>query len=600
MVHEDHHDRSTGSDGRKGSNANRQHNSGSNNNGSVLSRVLGSFRQKHQEDKKISSQSKGQQEDWITNYKRTHHPDRPLVDKRTRTILPDDEYADRIERMQERNQRYYGLNDRSPTSPPLQANVPNFSYSSTSVKGMKGSPLSPDFPRTGWQSVDGALSTSRDRTLRSPVSPKIVPILSSPEGDLGRGRIVRHIARTRPEYLLPKKIYDGDESSAESSPRESLHEKERSSADFPEAETVRREPRSPVHSYINSSPPSLIRDSSLASSLISQEIATPVTPVDQSSNPNFAPQEPPRTCPWAGCDAILITEQEKTDNLCADCHEALYPRQSAFFGSDDKPKPEVDEAQLEALHALLGTRIDVAKDVHVDEIRGRTARLVSSRFTMNGFKLQPAPPGKNRRPALGPRQNEANRGGFARQISPSTSAYGNHIGFQDARWFPSPQLQKTPNTKPRPKAKAAEEPSRELPGSQYSISSQDSNDSDSWTTDPYTTESSSDNDRALHHREPGPKNKDTGAIANIASTSRNEKQGNKGNPKPGLQPARREKHHRPSRDTVLYREIEEIIDCYITADDMDAEYNERRKADAIASYYEKEPEAVEMRRKGFI
>ncbi|KAI0133140.1 hypothetical protein F4776DRAFT_141220 [Hypoxylon sp. NC0597] len=588
MVHEDHCDRSTGSLGREGSNPNRKQSTGSSNSGSVLSRVLGSLRQKHQEDKKTSSQSKGQQEDWIANYKRTHHPDRPLVDKRTRTILPDDEYVAKIERMQERNERYYGLNDRSrsPTLSPLQTNIPNFSYSSTSPKGTKWSPLSPDSSRTGWQSVDGALPNTRDRIPRPHGSLKTVPsILSCPEHDLGRGRIVRHIARTRPQYLLPKKIYDRDESSAESSPRESLHKNKRSSAEFPTAEIAHRESQSPIYDDTNSLPPSLTRDSSPASSSRSQELGSPVTPVDQISDRHFASQEPLRTCPWPGCNAILLTEQEKADNLCANCHEALYPRESAFFGPNERPKSEDDGARMEALHALLGTKVDVAKDVHVDEIRGRTARLVSSRFNMSGFKLQPVPEAKKRRPAPVPRRDDASQDDVARQVSPNPPLCSKHIGFQDARWYPSPQPLDTPN----PNTKAAEEPSRKELGSQPTRCPHKSEDSASWTTDPRSTASSCDDEEsASPHHEPKETNKDISAIATLASTGSNENRGNK------------ETRYQPSRDTVLYREIEEIIDCYITVDDMDAEENERRKADAIASYYAKEPAAVEMRRRGFI
>ncbi|KAI1138762.1 hypothetical protein F5Y05DRAFT_350135 [Hypoxylon sp. FL0543] len=613
MVNEPYNHRSAGSLRRSGSNANRKHSSGgSSNSGSVLSRVLGSFRHKRQEDKKSRpSKSEGHQLDWIANYKGTHHPDRPLVDKRIRTILPDDEYAAKLERLQERNQISHGLNDRSKsaTPPPIQTSIPNFSYSSTSPKGTRGSQLSPKFTRTEWQPIiDTTPPNTGNRTLRSPTSPETVTIQLYPESDLDRGRIVRHIARTTPQYLLPRKAYDPDESAAESSPQESPHKRKRSSADFPAGKTVWHEPRSPIHGDSIPPPPDLTRDSSPASPTRSREVRSPVTPVDEHRNHRFASPEPPRTCPWPGCNAVLVTEQEKADNLCASCHESLYPRESAFFGPNERREPEVDDARLEALHALLGTRVDVAKDVHVDEIHtGTAARLVKSKFSTKEFKLQPAPAGRRRRPSLGPRRDDGSRNDIARHASPSPLGRGGqHIGFQDARWYPSPL--RTPVSKPQPQPQSlplldTEENDGETrfltrtgPG--------DSSNGSSWpTTDSRSAESSDDDDDTGFRRpyEPGERNKDSyAATSNIPPpitnpTTTDERRGNKGNPDP--QP---EQQRGPSRDTVLYREIEEIIDCYTTVGDIAAEDNERRKADAVASFYAKEPEAVEMRRKGFI
>ncbi|KAI0840008.1 hypothetical protein F5Y06DRAFT_308845 [Hypoxylon sp. FL0890] len=594
MVNEQQNHRSAGSLRRSGSSADRKHNSGSSS-GSVLSRVLGSFRHKHQEDKKRRPSRPEEQQDWIANYKGTHRPDRPLVDKRFRTILPDDEYVAKLEHLQERNERFHGLSDRSrsKTPPPIQTNVPNFSYSSTSPKGTRGSPLSPTFAKTEWQPVDEALLNRRERALRSPISPETVTIQLYPESDLDRGRIVRHIARTTPQYLLPRKVYDPYESAAESSSQESLLKRKRSSADFPTGETVRRELHSPVHDDISSSSPGLTRDSSPASPFRSREVISPVTPEDESINRRFTSPEPPRTCPWPGCNAVLVTEQEKKDNLCANCHESLYPRESAFFGSNENQKPEIDDARLEALHALLGTRVDVARDVHVDRVHKGTARLVNSRFNTNEFKLQPAPTGRRRRPSLGPRRNDGNESDIVRRVSPSPRGR-DHIGFQDARWYPSPR--KTQDTKPKPKPKRdgqeSDREARDFPRT----GSPDHSDW-SWTTDSRSTETSDDDTIPPYYLRQK-KYKDPSVAATISSsTNENERRGNKD--KSGPEPAPPTQRE-PSRDTILYREIEEIIDCYTTVDDISTEEHERRKADAIASFYMKEPEAVEMRRKGFI
>ncbi|KAI1415245.1 hypothetical protein F5Y13DRAFT_196593 [Hypoxylon sp. FL1857] len=613
MVHEHQHPRSTGSLSRKGSKANRNHNSsGSGSSGGVISRVLGSFRQKHREDKnRGSSRSEGDQQDWIANYKGTHRPDRPLVDKRIRTILPDDEYAARIEQMQERNQRYYGLGgqDRRPTPPPIQTSIPNFSYSSTSPKGAKGNSLSPTTAWTEWRHIDSAPSSVVNPTPRSPISPETVTIQLYPESDLDRGRIVRHIARTAPQYLLPRKAYSPDEeSAAESSPQGSLHKRKRSSADFPAAaDPVHRQLRSPTHDDRNSPPPDLTCDSSPISPSGSRNPLSPLTPVDEHSPRRIASPEPPppRTCPWPDCNAALLTEREKQDNLCAKCYEALHPRESEFFGPPrERRKPDVEDARLEALKALLGTRVDVAKDVHVDEIHTAAAptRLVNSRFNMNGFKLQPAPVGRRRRPSLGPRRNDGSKGDITRHGIPSPPRSGDHIGFQDARWYPSPRTTPDINTKPKPKAvepPSQKELDREDGGSRSRTESPGNSDS-SWTTDTRRTESSDDEGAVQHYTlepEPKPRDKDVGDAATVASRTNNERRGDKGNP--DSQPARRGQQRRP-RDTVLYKEIEDIIDCYTTTEEVSAEENERRKADAIASYYMMEPEAVEMRRKGFI
>jgi hypothetical protein len=53
-------------------------------------------------------------------------------------------------------------------------------------------------------------------------------------------------------------------------------------------------------------------------------------------------------------------------------------------------------------------------------------------------------------------------------------------------------------------------------------------------------------------------------------------------------------------DEDIYREIESIIDCYLRIPDAPESENEKRKAEAVASYFTALPLEVEMRNKGFI
>ncbi|KAI1152274.1 hypothetical protein F4825DRAFT_325326 [Nemania diffusa] len=58
---------------------------------------------------------------------------------------------------------------------------------------------------------------------------------------------------------------------------------------------------------------------------------------------------------------------------------------------------------------------------------------------------------------------------------------------------------------------------------------------------------------------------------------------------------------RPAVDNEdIYREIEIIIDCYLRQPDVSESENEKRKAEAVASYFAAVPLEVEMRTRGFI
>ncbi|KAI1214848.1 uncharacterized protein F4807DRAFT_10114 [Annulohypoxylon truncatum] len=259
MIQEHHHDQGAGQERRVGS-KHRLSSSGSSNNGSVISRVLGSFRQKIREErnkkkKKSSSLDFGEgHDDWAAvaaaNYQGTHHPDRPSQDKRVKTILSDDEYAAEIERMQERSQSHYntgvhydtgghyGADEQraaSRTSSQL-TDLPNFSYSSKSPKHRKSSasPASPAFPMfEGHEWPQPPREPPREnasmkdhfqyqhqpqappqppqsqlQSVMSPVSPsaRTIQVYNECSNDvLDRGPIVRHIATTRPHLLLPRK-----------------------------------------------------------------------------------------------------------------------------------------------------------------------------------------------------------------------------------------------------------------------------------------------------------------------------------------------------------------------------------------------------------
>ncbi|KAI1104323.1 hypothetical protein F4804DRAFT_352340 [Jackrogersella minutella] len=612
MVWRHHHHESAGLPRRVSSKHSRNHSNASSSGDSVLSRVL-NFRQKRREGKKkILQEPAKQQDDWSANYKGTHHPDRPRLDKRIRTVLPDDQYAAKLERMQEKSEKHYAQGERSGsmTSPPPRPQR-SFSHASKSPKGRRilSPPTSVELERRPSKQHD-----DMNRTQGSSASPGARTPQENNATGLDRGRIVRHIAQTDPMLLLPKTASDPDESSTRSSPRESFYKRKRSSSEYQSSETTHRHSRK---STIYENPNATTTGFGLAvhSPARSPRTAPPSPPASPKATPTSPPPadkdkdtksrgffpEPVRMCPWPGCNAVLATTQEKEGNLCTTCREALCPRESTFFDPRPSKPPVVKDEDLDTLKAVVGTRVSIAENVRIRGHPRGSAKLVDSKFSISGFKLGPPPLGKGPRPSQVRRSEDENMGGQASPSHSSSPDRSKHIGFQDVRWSPpSPKMVKKPLTILH-LPMVEENSEREHNGSDRSRSP-DTN-GGSWTTDSLSTESS-DGESASHRAEPhspphSPPHQDS-LVAPLA------RQNSSSPPHQGRAPsaqlvAVRETHHRqPSRDSILYREIEDIIDCYTLVEENSDEEKERRKASTIASFFEKEPEAVEMRKKGFI
>ncbi|KAI0898044.1 hypothetical protein F4806DRAFT_388220 [Annulohypoxylon nitens] len=432
MIGDHHQQQNTGRERRLVTKHRRLSSSGSSTGGSVISRVLGSFRHKRREEKrkKKSLDSTESQDDWASAaalYQPIHRPDRPRVDKRIKTILSDDEYVTELERMQERNQAHYEVNEpkeRTVSRSSSQiTDLPNFSYSSKSPKHRKNStsttsPTSPAFsafpmfqghewpqpprdrpqvpsrydfyPQPQPQPQHKSQPPPQTRSVVSPISSSSGTIqvfngCSNVEQD--RGPIVRHLATTRPQHLLPRKAPAVPKSKPRSSPvpppralpspsplpspphpvtphaspapltppydtfdvtrRGSYPYHKRPSSDLTLGDS------SPVHSHRHSiyqnpnatttgllgpsySPPTSPKTPAPPSTNRAERDAYfPEMPVPEVPEVPATPVVQPellRMCPWPGCSVILQTEQEKADNLCECCQESLYPRESAFFG----------------------------------------------------------------------------------------------------------------------------------------------------------------------------------------------------------------------------------------------------------------------------
>ncbi|KAI1466337.1 uncharacterized protein F4812DRAFT_75975 [Daldinia caldariorum] len=734
MVQENYRHRSVGSSRKTSFSAVLRPNSSP----GLISRVLGSFRQKSPEEKKkgkgkgkktSSGKFKGDQQDWIASFQGTHHPDRPRVDKRGQEMVSDEEYAAQIRRMQERSQRHYELSDRGQTP---QSPVPNFSYSSMSPRSNRISPLAPSFSEPQWQPSDDRQPPKDITTTDLAVSPSSRMMQIYPTGSLDRGPIIRYSEESnRRVSPLPGKTISttttntstvtSQLSEGHSSSR--VSDNSRTAADIEVSKLFNREPKPKPSSISNSSSPG----SELAPGLILNSSPTsrsrfPSTVADnplalprshsRSRSPSSpsSPPSPPQTCPWRGCHATLTTDREKKDNLCAACHDALCPRESAFFGpswSSLRPSTTaVKDAELDILHALVGVTASTEdegegeggddeekKKTNYVPVGGRSksnggggggmrrqSAHFDKRFSVGNFKLLPAPRGKRRQIVEARQRAGGNGGGRCSSSSSSSEETGNEderdgltwrtsLSTQPARHHhnhnhlpPPPPPPRPPN--PQPEAFGLVFPFRQdtfginpnlipIPpptqsnhndNARYKYTTEPKQEGEdegqeadkpasdsSWTTDKRTsslTNSTDDDDEDnspvspysapdMHKPRdiyPAP------LIARIASRHHHynhpDYQQDLDHPRQSSSSSSSSSVYRPSRDTLLYREIEDIIDCYAGANaDADAGISvgagvaeqererewERFKATAnITPFFTDDPEAVEMRRKGFI
>ncbi|KAI8961564.1 hypothetical protein F5Y11DRAFT_223891 [Daldinia sp. FL1419] len=596
----------------------------------LLSRVLGSFRNKHHDEKgkKTAEQAGEDRRDWIANYKGTHHPDRPRVDKRTQEMVSDEEYAAQIRRMQERSQRYYELSShgRTPKSP-----VPNFSYSSMSPRSNRMSSVSPTFDKiscTFHDRIPSRATAVTDPVVASPVSPSDRTIQIYRSSGLDRGPIIR---------------YSEDSKRGGSPPRTTSFTKQpvkRRSSDGAVLRSLRRTETSAKlridKPLDQETKPLVFNDSTdeLSPSLILN--SSPTLPSRPYAAPTSASTaafpSPIRTCPWRGCHAILATTQEKIDNICKTCHEALYPRASAFFGSSpySHSPPSVKDTHLETLRVLIGTKSTNADDedsrARSEGIRTQPTNL-DKRYSIGSFKLLPAPRGKRRqiaeaRKRLSDEESEKESGNESAGSAWSTSSFSHE---HHRRRHPAPTLgprgtgpdfphyEGIFGASPRSARPLLDKDNRDDGNSMHVNTDKEEEEEEeeeeaqaaadppsdhSWTTDsrssraswtsggPTSPVSAADGD-AKRELFPPP------LIARVQS-------GEQAFPEPAL---RRSGGYHATRDTLLYREIEDIIDCYadVNAGIGDAPGRQRRKAGAVASFLGDEPlTAKMMRRRGFI
>ncbi|KAI1799385.1 hypothetical protein F4811DRAFT_544181 [Daldinia bambusicola] len=767
MVHEHHRHRSVGSPRKISFSTGLRRNSSA----SLISRVLGSFRQKNHEGKekdkgkwkgkgkKMPGKTKeGGQRDWMATFKGTHHPDRPRVDKRTQETVSDEEYAAQIRRMQERSQRYYGLSDhgRTPQSP-----VPNFSYSSMSPRSNRISPTTSVFAEPHWRPNDDQQLPKDTATTDFAVPPSARAMQTYCTGSLDRGPIVRYSEESKRQASpLPGETFSTvttNTTAATSQPSERrsssrVSENSRTVADAVEiSKLLNREPKPPSTSHPSPGSefaPGLILNSSptLPPRFPSIEDVNPIPlprSYSHSHSQSHSPSSPsslspPRTCPWRGCHAVLTTDREKQDNLCARCQDALCPRESAFFGPSSSsssmrpPTTAIQDTHLETLRDLVGASANTEDEDDDDDYgeknsggaggrgsgRGSNGSGSSSgtrkqharsdkRFSVGSFKLLPAPRGKRRqifeaRQRAGGNQGNnsaaasGSNGGRSSSSSsvkesgnedekneftwphPSLSAHAerhhNHLPHprpsnpQPEDFGPVPPFRQgtfgadpIPTTRTQPQHNDGDNKARNKPAAEPTQRGSEeggeqetdkpASDSCSWTTDSRTssltnTSNSSEDDDAgpaSPYSAPDVRSKTRSKaqdlhpaplIARIRSGDRHYDQYNRHQPRhqqdyqhyQALDSPRRSgsgsSSYRPSRDTLLYREIEDIIDCYAGTHKADtsppaAEQKQKRErereqgqgwlrskaddADITATFFaDGDPEAVEMRRKGFI
>ncbi|KAI1477906.1 hypothetical protein F4774DRAFT_426910 [Daldinia eschscholtzii] len=648
MVHEHHRHRSVGSPRKSSFSTGLRRNSSA----SLLSRVLGSFRRKSHEGKEKKTSSAGKvkedhQRDWIG----THHPDRPCIDKRTQEMVSDEEYAAQIRRMQERSQRHYGLSDdhgRTPQSP-----VPNFSYSSMSPRSNRISSLTSTYTEPRWLPEEDRPppkdNAAADFVLSSPVSPSTRTIQIFNASALDRGPIIRYSDESnRRVSPLPEKS-----SSFVTQPSEGRRSSggsknnNRTVVDIDISQLLNREPKTSISnpSLTSEFAPGLILNSS--PTLPSR---TPSTSAANTNSPVSPSPSPPRTCPWRGCHVILTTAKEKKDNLCTRCYESLCPRESAFFGPS--PPSTVQDTHLETLQALVGATAGADEEYAYATAGSTTHRQharFDRRFSVGSFKLLPAPRGK-RRQIFEARQRAGKGGDNGNNSDSSEKESGNEsdgsiwstsLSARAAHHHHLYPLNLNPQTQTQTQTQAQDTISPIPPlrrSSSFGHTSQPTNphllnndgeadkppSDNSWTTDTRASSLSSHSGSSSFNGPVSPySDPETHAtrdlypsplIARVQSIDQTQAQAQVHvfePPFPPPLPLRQQQQQRqsgiyhPSRDTLLYREIEDIIDCYAGTQQHNAGTaglgRSKPDVDAIASLFtDDDAEALEMKRKGFI
>ncbi|KAK6951868.1 hypothetical protein Daesc_006393 [Daldinia eschscholtzii] len=641
MVHEHHRHRSVGSPRKSSFSTGLRRNSSA----SLLSRVLGSFRRKSHEGKgkKTSSAGKGKedhQRDWIANYKGTHHPDRPRVDKRTQEMMSDEEYAAQIRRMQERSQRHYGLSDdhgRTPQSP-----VPNFSYSSMSPRSNRISSLTPTYTEPRWlpeedrpPPKDNAIA---DFVLSSPVSPSTRTIQIFNASALDRGPIIRYSDESnRRVSPLPEKTSSFATQPSEGRRSSGGSKINRTAVDIDMSQLLNRKPKTSISSP---SPTSEFAPGLILNSSPTLAPRTPSTSAANTNSPLSPSPSPPRTCPWRGCHVILTTAREKKDNLCTRCYESLCPRESAFFGPS--PPSTVQDTHLETLQALVGATAGTDEEYAYATAGSTTHRQharFDRRFSVGSFKLLPAPRGK-RRQVFEARQragsggsssdgsdkesgNESDGSIWSTSLSARAAHHHHHLYPPlNLNLNPQTQTQAQDTISPIPPLRRSSSFGHiSQPTNPRLLNNEEEADKpptdNSWTTDTRASSLSSSSssfngpvspysDPDIHATRdlyPSP------LIARVQSTDQTQAQVHVFEPPLPL-PLRQQKQQQPqsgiylpSRDTLLYREIEDIINCYAGTQHIAGTAGRepsKPDVDAIASLFTDDTEALEMKRKGFI
>ncbi|KAI0525332.1 hypothetical protein F5B22DRAFT_642349 [Xylaria bambusicola] len=359
----------------------------------------------------------------------------------------------------------------------------------------------------------------------------------------------------------------------------------------------------------------------------------------------------PQVCPMPLCHNHLITSIDQAQNLCASCRSEHQPRQSIFitdvlnafpgpysplgaeFSSrpplipDDEPYDLTPEAKTrEPSHRINGER-DMSASPRV--MINNSDVLSSLNKDRGGFKLQSAPRSRRHRKREQYLSSSPVKLQIAKQASGSLregyrneSGNGNsHIGFQFATATPSPTTPPQPSSRdvaaedsrPRQMSGPFLEPKTFCPALPPAARS-DKNSS------PIAHRRRYSNLRSLAKGGHVINNSGSGAqasaTAHVGESTDYAPASPVGHRRNQSDPDRVENRmSEPTReigrdstlkgekqkaeDEEIYREIDSIIDCYLRLSEAPEPVHEKRKAEAVGSYFTV-PMEVEMSLKGFI
>ncbi|KAK5631185.1 hypothetical protein RRF57_006900 [Xylaria bambusicola] len=401
--------------------------------------------------------------------------------------------------------------------------------------------------------------------------------------------------------------------------------------------------------YVNTdqdSAPGFIINSSLASEQVS-----PLTPMQHIREDirdnrylNLKPSPAKsRVCPMPLCRNHLITSIDQAQNLCATCRSEHQPRQSIFItdvlnafpgpysplGAEFSSRPPLisdesydlapEERTLEPSRGIDGERDTSASQRVIINNSDVLSRLNKDR---GGFKLQSAP--RSRKHLK--REQHLSRSPVKRQIakqapSPVRGGHRNksgngksHIGFQRAAETPRPTTTTTPpphpssrnvaavDSRPRKTSGPFLEPRTFCPAPRPAAR-RDKN------TSPIAHRRRHSNLRSLAKSAQASATVHAGkstdytpapssAPAGHRRPDRVENRVSEPTREPGRGPALKSEK-RKAEEEDIYREIDSIIDCYLRLSEAPEPVHEKRKAEAVASYFTV-PSEVEMSLKGFI